>query len=111
MILADVPTQDQTNVKVNHPTYADIVANDNHSAVTKIHLNSPKNNLNKKQDYTLKNSDGETCQSSDGFIGVRRKHGKTKKLFSTGIAESVNESQIHSYLNQRNIIPTYFNFP
>ncbi len=46
-------------------------------------------------------------QSPDGFIGIQRKRGKTKKLFVTGIAESLNKSQILSYLNERNIFPTY----
>jgi hypothetical protein len=49
----------------------------------------------------------EAGQSPDDFIGVQRKRGKTKKLFVTGIAERLNENQILSYLNQRNIFPTY----
>ena len=43
----------------------------------------------------------------DGFIGVERKRRKTKKFFLTGLAENVNENQILSYLNKKNIIPTY----
>jgi hypothetical protein len=48
----------------------------------------------------------------DGFIGVERNRRKTKKFFLTGIAENVNENQILSYLNKKNIIPTYISiFP
>lgn len=42
----------------------------------------------------------------DGFIGVERKRKKYKKLFLSGIAEGVKESQIYSYLVERNITPT-----
>ena len=43
----------------------------------------------------------------DGFIGVERKRNKTKKFFLTGIAENVEESQIRSYLEKREITPTH----
>ena len=43
----------------------------------------------------------------DGFIGVKRARNKTTKFFITGIDENVKESQILSFLKQRNIIPTY----
>ncbi len=37
---------------------------------------------------------------------------KTKKFFLTGIAENVKEKQILSYLEHRNIFPTYISvFP
>ena len=42
----------------------------------------------------------------DGFIGVERKRKKCKKFFLSGIAEGVKESQIYSYLVERNIAPT-----
>ena len=42
----------------------------------------------------------------DGFIGVERKRKKYKKFFLSGIAEGVKESQIYSYLVERNITPT-----
>ena len=84
----------------------------NLSTVTKVHQNPTIDSLNKKSSRTLQTSDGETCQSSDGFIGVQRKRGKTRKFFLTGIAESVNQSQIFCHFNQRNIIPKYISiFP
>ena len=52
-------------------------------------------------DLLQRNTDG------DGFIGVDRRRKKVKKLFLSGIHESVQESQILSYLEQRNIIPTH----
>jgi hypothetical protein len=42
----------------------------------------------------------------DGFIGVERKRNKYKKFFLSGIADGVKESQIYSYLIERNITPT-----
>ena len=42
----------------------------------------------------------------DGFVGVERKRKKYKKLFLSGTAEGVKESQIDSYLIERNITPT-----
>ena len=44
---------------------------------------------------------------ADGFIGVDRRRKRTKKFFISGIHESVKESQILSYLEQRNITPTH----
>ncbi len=39
----------------------------------------------------------------DGFTGVERKRNKYKKFFLSGIADGVKESQIYSYLIERNI--------
>ena len=70
---------DQTDAKVYCPTYADIVAN--FSTVTQSHVNPTKNNPNEETVSPLQISDGEACQLSNGFIGVQRKRGKTKKFF------------------------------
>lgn len=54
----------------------------------------------------------EPSSDPDGFIGVERKRRKTKKFYLTGIAQNVNENQIFTYLNKKNIIPTYISiFP
>ena len=53
------------------------------------------------QNLPRRNSD------ADGFIGVKRIRNKTKKFFLSGIDESVKEAQILSYLERRNIRPTY----
>ena len=45
--------------------------------------------------------------SPDCDIYVKRNRSKTKKFFVTGIDENVKECQILSFLNKRNIIPTY----
>ena len=45
--------------------------------------------------------------SSDGFIGVKRKRQSTKKFFLSGIADSVSAQEILSYLEKRDIKPTY----
>lgn len=102
---ADVAIEDNNNTKAHHPTYAEKTANQ--PATKKIHQDPTKNNLSKKSEHTSQSVVSEAGQSPDDFIGVQRKRGKTKKLFVTGIAESVSESQILSYLNQRNIFPTY----
>ena len=52
-------------------------------------------------DLSQRNTDG------DGFIGVDRRRKRVKKLFLSGIHESVQENQILSYLEQRNIILTH----
>ena len=45
--------------------------------------------------------------SSDGFIGVKRKRQSTKMFFLSGIADSVSAQDILSYLEKRDIKPTY----
>ena len=42
----------------------------------------------------------------DNFNGVERKRNKTNQLFLTGIAKSVKESQIQSYLEDRDVTST-----
>lgn len=49
----------------------------------------------------------ELSSGPDGFIGVKRNRNKTKKFFVTGIDENVKESQILSFLKQRNITLIY----
>lgn len=45
----------------------------------------------------------------DGFIGInfKPKKVKSKKFFLTGIADSVKESHILNYLEERDLKPTY----
>ena len=47
------------------------------------------------------------------IVGVKRRRNQTKqRLFLSGIASSVNEKHIQSYLERRNINPTYISvFP
>ena len=78
-------------------TYADIV-----SSCETVTSNKHKS-ISQKSPCKTK----EMSCDPDGFIGVERKRRKTKKFFLTGIAENVNENQILSYLNKKNIIPTY----
>ena len=75
----DAPIKDQTDAKVYCPTYAGVVAN--FSTITQTHVNPTKNNPNEETVSPLQISDGEAYQLSDGFIGVKRKRGKTKKFF------------------------------
>ena len=82
---ADVSTEDNNNTKAHHPTYADKTANQ--PAAKKIHQDPNKNNLSRKSEHTSQSAVCEAGQSPDGFIGVRPKRGKIKKLFVTGIAE------------------------
>jgi hypothetical protein len=50
--------------------------------------------------------------SPDGFVGVERRRNKTKRIFLSGIASSVNEKHIQAYLDRQNIIPTHISvFP
>ena len=102
----DVPMTDQTDAKVYCPNYADIVAN--FSTVTQTHVNSTKNNPNEETVSPLQISDGEACQLAPTVLLACSVNMAKLKNFLTGIAKSVNESQILSYLNQRNVItPTY----
>ena len=97
---------DQTDAKVYCPTYADIVAN--FSTVTQTHVNPTKNNPNEETVSPLQISDGEACQLAPTVLLACSVNMAKLKNFLTGIDKSVNESQILSYLNQRNIItPTY----
>ena len=77
-------------------TYADIV-----SSCETVTSNKHKS-ISQKSSCKTK----EMSCDPDGFIGVERKRRKTKKFFF-GIAENVNENQILSYFNKKNIIPTY----
>ena len=45
--------------------------------------------------------------SLDGFVGVKQKHRSTKKFFLSGTAYSVSAQDILSYLEKRDIKPTY----
>ena len=74
-------------------------------------LNPTNENASKLQqkDNTINNNSRIT---DDGFVGVERRRNRTKRIFLTGIASSVNEKHIQSYLESRNINPTYISvFP
>lgn len=88
---------EQTILQRHKPTYANIVSS--HEFVAS---NTQKSAPSKSPCGTK-----TFFSNSDGFIGVERKRRKIKKFFLTGIAENVNENQIFSYLNKKNIIPTY----
>ena len=72
----------------------------------------PKNNTpnNNTPNNNTPNNNSEI--SADGFVGVKRGRNRTKRLFLSGIACGVNEKHIQSYLERRNINPTYISvFP
>ena len=98
----EVLNVEQTPTQGHMLTYADIV-----SSCETVTSNKHKS-ISQKSPCKTK----EMSCDPDGFIGVERKRRKTKKFFLTGIAENVNENQILSYLNKKNIIPTYLSiFP
>ena len=83
----------------NHElSYAKVVA-------SKPALNSTNENVIKPQQSgdIMKNNK----ISADDFIGVKRRRNRTKRIFLSGIANTVNEEHIQSYLEQRNIKSTY----
>ena len=69
--------------------------------------------LNNKPEYISQDSQREEPPSvCEEFIGVERKRKRTKKFLLTGISENVKDHHILSYLERRNIIPTYISvFP
>ncbi len=74
-------------------------------------MNSTNENASKPQqkDNTMNNNNRITA---DGFVGVERSRNRTKRIFLSGIASSVNEKHIQSYLERRNINPIYISvFP
>ena len=87
-------------------TYAKVVA----SKPTLNSANEKENALKPQQKINTPNNNSEI--SADGFVGVKRRRNRTKRLFLSGIASSVNEKHIQSYLERRNINPTYISvFP
>ena len=93
------------HVENDKPTYAGVAA-------SKPTLSSANKNASKPQqkDKTAINNKSEIC--ADGFVGVGRRRNRTKRIFLSGIASNVNEKHIKSYLEQRNINPTYISvFP
>ena len=78
-------------------TYADIVSS----------RETTTSNKHKPISQKLSCKTKEMSSDPDGFIGVERKRRKTEKFFLTGMAKKVNKNQILSYLNKKNIIPTY----
>ncbi len=81
-------------------TYAEVVKSHRETGETKEKSHRVKTD-NISQKLSQRNSD------VDGFIGVNRRSNRIKKFFLTGIDERVKEGQILSYLEQRNIRPTY----
>ena len=104
----DIITGD-ARVEEHQQIYAEVVIS--HPAKNKVCTNNEKPNMYKNPGNILKNQPRITNDLSSGivesFIGLERKRNKIKKFFLTGIAESVKECQILSYLKQRNITPTY----
>jgi hypothetical protein len=74
-------------------------------------LNNDKCN-NKPEDKSQDSQSEEPPSVPEEFIGVERKRKKTKKFLLTGISKNVKDHHILSYLERRNIIPTYISvFP
>lgn len=86
------------------PTYAEVVKSPSV-------LNKDK--CKDKPEYIPRDSQSEEPPSvCEEFIGVERKRKKPKKFLLTGISENVKDHHILSYLERRNIIPTYISvFP
>ena len=98
---------EQTKVEGHQMTYAKVAAS---SPVSKNRESMAMPKTNKIPTSSPQNSQCEIDELSsdlDGFIGVKRNRSKTKKFLVTGIDENVKERQILSFLNKRNIIPTY----
>ncbi len=99
-----------SNDKVNEKSKS-ATEQESYAQVVKLHPNTIR--TNKKSSMVDKCEKGERNQlaqkntDTDGFIGVDRNRKKTKKFFLSGIHDSVKESQIFSYLEKRDIIPTY----
>ena len=87
-------------------TYAKVVA----SKHTLNSANEKENASKPQQKNNTPNNNSEI--SADGFVGVKRRRNQAKRLFLSGIASSVNEKHIQSYLERRNLNPTYISvFP
>ncbi len=99
-------SKDKVNEKFKSAT-----EQESYAQVVKLHPDTIR--TNKKSSMVDKCEKGERNQlaqkntDTDGFIGVDRNRKKTKKFFLSGIHDSVKESQIFSYLEKRDIIPTY----
>ena len=105
---ADNTILDHIIVGEHQQTYAEVVTfrHDTNKICIKmknITYNTPGNIQQNQPRIT-----SESFSDIDGgVIGVERKRNKTTKFFLTGVAESVKECEILSYLKQRNITPTY----
>ena len=82
-------------------TYAQVV-----KSIKNLKSNEEPSTFDKSEN-TSQNHLPQRGIDTDGFIGVDRRRKRTKKFFISGIHESVKESQILSYLEQRNITPTH----
>ena len=86
---------------VHQKTYAQVV-----KSIKNLKCNEEPSTFDKSEN-TSQNHLPQGGIDADGFIGVDRRRKRTKKFFISGIHESVKESQILSYLEQRNITPTH----
>ncbi len=105
--ISDSIGTEQTKVEGHQMTYAKVAA---YSPIPQNRESVTMPKTNKIPTSSPQNSQREIDESPsdlDGFIGVDRNRSKTKKFLVTGIDENVKESQILSFLNKRNIIPTY----
>ena len=68
-------------------------------------LNPTNENTSKPQqkDNTMNNN---SRISDDGCVGAERGRNRAKRILLSGIASSVNEKHIQSYLERRSINPT-----
>jgi hypothetical protein len=95
------------SAKQQNLTYAEVV--EQHPASSTTAKNNEKATFRQKQG-TIKQSqecnNGLAGDSNNEFTGVERKRNKIKSFFLSGIAQNVTESQVLSYLKERNVIPT-----
>ena len=87
-------------------TYAKFIA----SKPTMNSANEKENAAKPQQKNNTPNNNSEI--SANGFVGVKRRRNRTKRLFLSRIACGVNEKHIQSFLERRNTNPTYISvFP
>ena len=92
---------EEPEAMAHQETYAQVV-----KSIKNLKYNEETSTFDKSEN-TSQNHLPQRGINADGFIGVDRRRKRTKKFFISGIHESVKESQILSYLEQRNITPTH----
>ena len=98
---ANSNVDEESEAVAHQETYAQVV-----KSIKNLKSNEEPSTFDKSEN-TSQNHLLQRGIDADGFIGVDRRRKRTKKFFISGIHERVKESQILSYLEQRNITPTH----
>ena len=114
--ISDSLTTTNKQAECDTLTYAKVVASKPtlNSAKEKENVLKPQQKNNTPNNNTANNNplNNNSEISANGFVGVKRRRNRKKRLFLSGIACGVNEKHIQSYLERRNINPTYISvFP